>query len=200
MHKAETKAKIKAWAKENLRGAAAGGETQASYEANPRICEVCSGPIPWTRCNRKKKKTCSVPCRNKLRSQIGLVVNKGTGGKRHGSGRGKKGRYKGIWCGSTFELAFVYHALCQGQIIERYRGFVDYTDPKDGKQKKYYPDFVIAGQVYEIKGYVSPTDRAKLAACPFEVQLITGKELEEIFQYIEKVEGISRNNLDALYE
>ena len=36
------------------------------------------------------------------------------GGKRHGSGRGKKGWYKGYYCDSTWELAWVIYQLDHG--------------------------------------------------------------------------------------
>jgi len=37
--------------------------------------------------------------------------NSGKGGKRIGSGRGKSGWYKGYWCDSSWELAYVIYNI-----------------------------------------------------------------------------------------
>src|SRR5260370_38590763 len=42
-------------------------------------------------------------------SQVALL--RGLGGYERGSGRGKKGRYRGRWCDSTYELVFVAYAF-----------------------------------------------------------------------------------------
>ena len=38
-----------------------------------------------------------------------MKKNPKSGGLRHGSGKGKKGWYKGIFCDSTYELVFVIY-------------------------------------------------------------------------------------------
>ena len=45
-----------------------------------------------------------------------------SGGLRHGSGRGKKGWYKGYWCDSTWELAWVIYQLDNGKVPVRNKG------------------------------------------------------------------------------
>ena len=45
------------------------------------------------------------------------------GGKRHGSGRGKKGWYKGYWCDSSWELALVIYNLEHNIKFERNKLF-----------------------------------------------------------------------------
>ena len=51
-------------------------------------------------------------CKQRI-SQSGRV-NKLAGGYRRGSGRGKKGWYKGYWCDSSWELAWVIYSLEHG--------------------------------------------------------------------------------------
>lgn len=73
----------------------------------------------------------------------------GHGGFRPGSGRAKSGYYKGIYCGSTYELAWVIYQLDHGREFSRFEGCLEY----DGK--KYFPDFIQDGVIIEIKGYES---------------------------------------------
>jgi hypothetical protein len=63
------------------------------------------------------------------------------GGYRRGSGRGKKGWYKGIFCDSSWELAMVIYCL------ENDISIVRNTEKRiyefNGKIKNYIPDFGI---------------------------------------------------------
>jgi hypothetical protein len=46
------------------------------------------------------------------RAKLSIVAQqRGLGGYERGSGRGKKGWYRGFWCDSTYELVFVVWAL-----------------------------------------------------------------------------------------
>jgi len=48
------------------------------------------------------------------------------GGKREHSGRGKQGRYNGIWCDSSWELAWVIYNFDHGIKFKRYSGYFEY--------------------------------------------------------------------------
>ena len=48
-----------------------------------------------------------------------VALERGFGGYQEKSGRGKKGRYKGIWCDSSWELAFVLYCLDRNRSISR---------------------------------------------------------------------------------
>ena len=64
---------------------------------------------------------------------------------------------------SFFEYTFIsYMRLVKGYIVERNTktSFLIYTDT-DGKQKKFYPDFIVNGQFAEVKGRFSDKDRCK---------------------------------------
>jgi len=82
-----------------------------------------------------------------------------SGGVREGGGRGKKGRYSGIYCDSTWELAFVICAIADGKNIKRVSQPRVYTF--EGRERKYFPDFIVDGKVFEIKGWKTPQSIAK---------------------------------------
>lgn len=81
------------------------------------------------------------------------------GGYREGSGRSKSGWYKGIFCGSTYELIFVVWFLEKGIPINRCQSVLEYEF--NGKTHKYHPDFEINGLLYEVKGYWTKQSEAK---------------------------------------
>ncbi len=99
-------------------------------------CPIC-GKIFSFNSNRPKK-TCSRSCSYKI---------PGTGGYRNGSGRAKSGYYKGIYCGSTYELVWVIYQLDNNKEFSRFETTLEYNG------KKYIPDFLQNGMIIEIKGY-----------------------------------------------
>lgn len=79
-----------------------------------------------------------------------MKLNPNAGGLRAKSGRGKKGWYRGFWCDSSWELAWVIYNIDKGLIFERnYKGF-EYNF--EYEKHLYYPDFVSNDVYYEIKG------------------------------------------------
>jgi hypothetical protein len=78
------------------------------------------------------------------------------GGKRHGSGRGKKGWYKGYWCDSSWELAWVIYHIDHDIVFAR--NTTPFAYVFDGKVRYYYPDFIIDNIYHEIKGRRSYSD------------------------------------------
>ena len=79
------------------------------------------------------------------------------GGYKERCGRGKNGWYKGIWCDSSWELAFVIYHLEHNLYIERCHDIRTYE--YNGKTYKYFPDFITDDGIVEIKGYYS--DKSK---------------------------------------
>lgn len=69
------------------------------------------------------------------------------GGYRPGSGRAKCGYYRGIYCGSTYELAWVIYQLDHNIPFQRFDGCLEFEG------KRYFPDFLQDGKIIEIKGY-----------------------------------------------
>lgn len=69
------------------------------------------------------------------------------GGYRSGSGRAKTGYYKGIYCGSTYELVWVIYNIDHAVEFSRFPGFLE------GNNLKYYPDFLVGNTIIELKGF-----------------------------------------------
>lgn len=105
--------------------------------------------------------------------------------KRH---MGNGGWYRGYWCDSSWELAWVIYNLDHEIKFERtVRGF-EYEF--EGKKHKYYPDFKLEdGSYVEIKGYKTEKDNAKWKKFPFKIKILFEENLKEIFQYVEEKYG-----------
>lgn len=118
------------------------------------------------------------------------------GGIRKGAGRGKKGWYKGIFCDSTWELAFVIWNIDMGVPIKRSSLKLPYT--LDGKVFNYHPDFVIGNnKIVEIKGFLDKKSIAKKTQYPD----ITFLMKEDMVPYIEYAKGkAGRDDITVLYE
>lgn len=121
--------------------------------------------------------------------------NPDAGGLRHGSGRGKKGWYKGYWCDSSWELAFVIYHLDHNIPFERNKKGFEYIF--EDKVRKYYPDFIYDDGTYvEIKGYKTKQWEEKEKQFKEKLLLFTKKDLENILYYCELKYG----NILNLYE
>lgn len=105
-----------------------------------------------------KSKFCSNECRNNYLSKINKEI--GSGGFREGSVKNyKSGCYKGIHCDSSWELAFVIYHIDNNIDIKRCTDARTYI--LNGITKKYFPDFVVNGTIYEIKGINNDISKAK---------------------------------------
>lgn len=122
-----------------------------------------------------KRKFCSQKC-----SQ--LYNNKPSGGYRQGSGRAKTGYFRGIYCGSTYELVWVIYNLDNEILFSRFEGSLE----KDGI--RYYPDFVIGNIIYEIKGYEkqeSVDKKTKVAeSFGYDVIVLRKENLQKEFDWV----------------
>ena len=119
------------------------------YLNHPKICKTCGVVIPYER--RRSNYCCN--------------EHAPIGGIRYGSSHGKKGWYKGYWCDSSWELAYVIYNLEHKINFKRNHEYFEYQFK--GKIYKYYPDFIMEdGTLVEIKGYNSKKWQAKLKAFP----------------------------------
>ncbi len=103
--------------------------------------------------------------------------------KRHGSW-GRTGYYKGIYCQSTYELAFAIWAIEEGKPIQRCRLKIPYLF--ENRIRKYNPDFEITGKIYEIKGFEDETVEPKLIAAyeqGIEINYIGESDIGYYFEY-----------------
>jgi predicted RNA-binding Zn-ribbon protein involved in translation (DUF1610 family) len=120
----------------------------------------------------------------------------GLGGPTKRGGRGKHGWYKGYWCDSSWELAWIIYCLDhQLSFTRNKQGFLYEIN---GKTRRYYPDFQLSdGSYVEIKGYLSPEFEKKKESFPHELKILTSIELKPILEYVENKYG---KNFINLYE
>jgi hypothetical protein len=108
------------------------------------------------------------------------------GGYRKGSGRSKSGYYKGIYCGSTYELCWAIYNIDNNIKFERFPGKIE----KDGLV--YYPDFLLddGKTIIETKGYEkkeSVDKKTKLAeSFGYTVAVLRKDDLQYAFDYVER--------------
>lgn len=155
------------------------------YNANPKVCPICSKTLPY---KRRNKKTCCKECAKKLRAlaHIGNPTGK-CGGYREGSGRSKSGYYNDIFMGSTYELVYYIYQIDHGINIQRNEDKFEYQ--WEGKTHTYLPDFIVHGKYIEIKGYHTPVVDVKISAVEnagFAIEVIYLKDLEPMMQYVDK--------------
>ena len=103
------------------------------------------------------------------------------GGYVQGSGRGKKGWYKGFFCDSSWELAYVVYCLDHNIDIKRNTEKRKYI--WQGIVKNYIPDFIVEGSLTEIKGFKTDQWLAKLEANT-DIKVLYEKDLENIIKYV----------------
>jgi hypothetical protein len=106
------------------------------------------------------------------------------GGYRKGSGRGKSGWYKGYWCDSTWELAWVIYNIDKGIIFERNTEGFEYFYL--GKKFKYYPDFIMGETYYEIKGFMDKKNLSKIDQFHHKLVIISEKEINFFIDYVKE--------------
>lgn len=110
----------------------------------------------------------------------------GCGGFRKHAGRGKKGKYKGYYCDSTYELAYIIYCLDHNINFKR-NTTIYYTYEYKGKVYKYYPDFITDNGFVEIKGYHTEIVDLKTAAVKdTKITVLYGNDLLPMFDYVEK--------------
>lgn len=141
-----------------------------------RICMGCS-KIFTTRIVTDKK-YCNNDC-----------WRQNSGGYRVGSGRSNSGYYKGIYCGSTYELCWVIHSLDHNIAFSRFDRLLE----KDGL--KYYPDFLLADgkTIIETKGFEKQESVDKKTALAesfgYTVKILRKDNLQYAFDYVKEKYG-----------
>ena len=140
--------------------------------------------------SRLKQQFCSKECSNLYKKRKG-------GGYRENSGRSKFGYYKGIYCGSTYELCWVIYNLDHNIPFKRFQGYLT------NGELKYYPDFLLDDNfIIEIKGF---EDKEKvLAKCllakekGYQIQVLYKNDLKKHFKYVK--ETYHTNKYHTLYD
>lgn len=134
----------------------------------------------------------------RLRISEGIRQSRTCGGKRHGSGRGKKGWYKGFFCDSTYELVYVIFNIDNNIEFTRCNRVYEYT--YNNKLHKYYPDFELPdGSIVELKGYKTAQVEAKTASVTDRpIVVLYEQDLQYAFDWVK--EHYSYTDLSDLYE
>lgn len=116
------------------------------------------------------------------------------------TGRGKKGWYKGFYCSSTYELAYIIYCIDNSIPIERYKGFYWYE--YNGKRHKYFPDFILGdGSLVEIKGFWTDlVDIKANAVYDRKLSILYYDDLKDILHYVCNKYNVKETNLELLYE
>ena len=118
------------------------------------------------------------------------------GGIREGSGRSKSGHYKGIYCGSSYELAFLIWNLDHNISIKRCSQSFEYLF--NDETHRYYPDFEIDNTFYEIKGRTSEVDAIKIAAA--SAIMIDKEDIKPYIEYVASKYNVRKDKLWLLYD
>lgn len=149
-----------------------------------RNCDICGNKYFTKQYrNHLKSKTCSKKCSIQLRIKTYKEnPNKNVGGYRKGSGRGKSGWYKNIWCDSSYELAYVIYNIDKNIPISRNKDYFEYE--YQNKIHKYYPDFIVNKQYVEIKGYERENDQVKYKSVNGSLLIYRKKDLKNILDYV----------------
>lgn len=178
-----------------------------SEESKEKKRKSNSNQIPWNKGKNwfKKKNSnttticlscgkeisCKIYNKKKYHAECWL---KSSGGYRKGSGVGKSGWYKGYWCDSSYELAWVIYNIEHNISFTRNKQKYEYY--WDNKKKYYIPDFILNGEIIEIKGYLNKQTIVKLNLIP-NLKILFKKDLIHVFEY---VEGKYGKNFTYLYE
>jgi hypothetical protein len=134
--------------------------------------------------------------------KIAKENGKNIGGLRKGSGVGIKGWYKGFYCRSTWELAWLIYQLDHGIEVKQCKECFEYK--VNGEIHKYYSDFIINGEYVEIKGRRLGYVQEKIDQFPKGKKLILiegKKEIKPYLSYVKEKYNIDNiKNIKLLYE
>ena len=164
------------------------------YLLNPKLCKYCGQPLQF---EHKNQAYCSEQCRKYGQSASAYNKLHSVDTSKHWRGNFKWGRYKGFWCDSSWELAFVMYCLDNNiNIVQNHDSF-EYI--YSNNIHRYTPDFIVNNVYIEIKGYYTSKDKEKLLQFPkhLNIVLITNKDVQKYIKYAKLTYG---NNFFNLYD
>jgi len=142
--------------------------------------------------------SCSIECKNYAYENNLYDLKGKSGGYRKGSGRGKSGWYKGIWCDSSYELAWVMYNLDHNIPFQRNAESFEYE--YNGEVHLYYPDFRMldTNELVEIKGFYTEQTYAKLKSVVNTTLKILNKD--DMVSYVQYASEKYGQNFISYYE
>lgn len=163
-------------------------KTLENYLSNPKLCKQCKKPLSY---ENRYSSCCSEDCVKMYLSSCG--------GYRRGSGTGKHGYYKGYYCDSSYELAYVIYNIDHNIPFIRNKNAYPYINSND-ELCNYYPDFIEDNKVMvEIKGYLSLDVYRKIAAVhDYPVKLFMCDDIKHMIKYVKDTYNV--NDITELYE
>lgn len=118
-----------------------------------------------------------------LSDKISKALKGKAGGYREKGGRGKQGWYKGYFCNSSWELAYVIYCLENKIKITRNTEGFEYSF--ENEIHKYYPDFILEdGSYVEIKGYKTEKVNAKHSQFKYPLEVIDKAKIGAYIDYV----------------
>ena len=163
-----------------------------------RFCKDCGKPLD----SRNSTGFCKDCCRkHRMTDELKEKLRKTSkaarcGGYREKSGTIYSGWYKGFYCNSRWELAFVIYNL--DHEIEFERNKIGFEYVSNGEIHKYYPDFKIGDTYYEIKGRRNNRWDEKLRTFKYPLIVLYRKEMQKYLKYVYQKYGTKR--IEMLYE
>lgn len=166
-----------------------------SEEYRKKISNSLRGRVDLGRASTPEKELL-----RKTKISESMKNNPKSGGLRRGSGNGKKGWYKGYWCDSSWELAWVIYNLDHG--INFVRNTVGFEYEFKNKKRKYFPDFLINEIYYEIKGRrnyekLDEENKEKIRQFNKEIIILFEKDMKPYLNYV--IDKYGKNYI-SLYE
>ncbi len=153
----------------------------------PRIdifCKKCGKKI---RFDSKLCRNCN-PKDIENRKKISMANKGKCGGIRNGGGFGKMGWYRGYYCHSSWELAWVIYNLEHNITFKR--NIMGFKYVFNQQESLYYPDFILEDNSYvEIKGYAKERDYAKFQYFPYKLKILHKEDLKDVFDYVKNKYG-----------
>lgn len=155
-------------------------------------CPICNKEFRVFNCENKRI-YCSNSCYKKDKNA--LFRKKSPGGYRQGSGIGKSGWYKGYWCDSSWELAWIIFHLENNIHFIRNKEKFSYVFNR--KKYNYIPDFIVNSEYIEIKGFSDKKTKEKINQFPHKLKILKKKEIKPFLEYVVQKHG---KDFVSLYE
>ena len=164
-------------------------------ECIKRYCKACNKELSANNksgyCNECYRQT------EEYKNKLSKSLKGKTGGYRKGSGWGKSGWYKGYYCDSSWELAFVVYNIEHNIKFERNKKQFSYIFKNE--KHNYIPDWIVNDEYIEIKGYYTEQWQAKLDQFPknLKLNILYENDMQKYLDYIREKYG---NNFIELYD